>query len=82
MLANYQRGGLGRRLVAAGVTWLTAHDCHSMTLNVLEDNHPARRFYERLGGQYLTTVPFTLSGVTVGEMIYGWQDLSSLAYDE
>ncbi len=42
--------GTGTRLVAATVAWCrTAYPEAGLYLWVLEQNHPARRFYERLG---------------------------------
>ena len=49
-LPAYQRLGIGSKLTAATVRWLTNQGINSMILWVLEDNHPARRFYETLGG--------------------------------
>jgi len=50
-----------------------------MLVWVLVDNHPARRFYEALGGQELRTQPIEIGGVTLEEVAYGWQDIRGLA---
>jgi ribosomal protein S18 acetylase RimI-like enzyme len=45
-----QRGrGIGHALLAAAETQARADDCCKLTLEVLEDNLPARRLYERFG---------------------------------
>lgn len=41
--------GVGARLLAAGVTALVDDGCPSVELNVVHDNTPARRLYERIG---------------------------------
>jgi hypothetical protein len=45
-----------------------------MSLWVLEDNGPARRFYERLGG---TPIAEKRGGLV--EVAYGWSDLRRLS---
>ncbi len=45
-----QRGrGIGQALLAAAEAAARAEDCCKLTLEVLEDNLPARRLYERCG---------------------------------
>jgi GNAT superfamily N-acetyltransferase len=41
--------GIGARLMEAVEAWAAARGYHLVTLNVVEDNRPAYRFYERLG---------------------------------
>lgn len=41
--------GAGRILMEAAEAWARLHGCKLLVLNVLEENHRARRFYERLG---------------------------------
>jgi len=43
---------------------------------VLAANAPARRFYERLGGQYMMTKQ-TVIGIPLEEAAYGWSDIQS-----
>ncbi|MGH9054657.1 MAG: GNAT family N-acetyltransferase [Acidimicrobiales bacterium] len=43
------RQGLGRRLLEQAVEQLRQHGNQEVTLWVLGDNHPARRFYEAMG---------------------------------
>ena len=51
ILEEYQRIGLGRRLFSSVTRRLLADGFNSMLLWVLEDNRPAIRFYESLGGE-------------------------------
>jgi GNAT superfamily N-acetyltransferase len=46
---DHQGAGTGRRLITAAREALTAAGFAEMRLWVLTENHPARRFYERLG---------------------------------
>ncbi len=41
--------GAGRALMAAAESWAREHGYRFVTLNVVERNAPAQRFYERLG---------------------------------
>jgi|HigsolmetaAR203D_1030402.scaffolds.fasta_scaffold02116_11 GNAT superfamily N-acetyltransferase len=68
--------GLGRRLMTRMAAWLVGHDFRSAFVLVLKDNHPARRFYERLGGELCYESPFSLDGEMLVEVGYGWRDLS------
>jgi GNAT superfamily N-acetyltransferase len=65
------RGGVGRALMDYAVAELTAQGYAPLVLWVLEDNLPARRFYERVGfrpdgGRHL----FEVGGVWLPELRY------------
>ncbi len=79
LLQQHQNRGLGRRLVSAAAHSLQQHGFSSMLLWVLEDNHPARRFYESLGGQRLGSKTVTIGGADLQEVSYGWKDITHLA---
>ena len=79
LLEEYQRMGIGRRLVSAVAQRLLVDGLSSMLLWVLEDNHPARRFYESLGGQQVGCQTITIGGLDIVEVSYGWKDISVLA---
>jgi ribosomal protein S18 acetylase RimI-like enzyme len=81
ILQSYQGQGIGRRLVRIFAGQLLQAGMKSMLLWVFAQNHPSRRFYETLGGQYLKTAQFELAGVTLQEVAYGWQDISVLLRD-
>ena len=49
VLAGQRGRGIGHALLAAAEADALAYGCCKLTLEVLEDNHPARRLYERFG---------------------------------
>ena len=82
LLPEYKRQGIGRSLFSAVVTILKDQGCNSVFLWVLEDNHPARKFYEALGGELSAKQPIELSDSKLTEVAYGWKDISRLEYLE
>lgn len=74
VLQGYQKMGLGRRLVEAGVQLLLANGMTNMLIWVLREN-PFRRFYEALGGKYLREREIDIRGQNLPEVAYGWDDL-------
>jgi GNAT superfamily N-acetyltransferase len=79
ILERSQRKGVGRRLTAAVAKRLLQDGMGSMLVWVLEQNSPARRFYEKLGGALVREQDITIGGATLGEVAYGWDDISALA---
>ena len=79
LLQEHQTQGLGRRLVSAVANSLLAHGINSMLLWVLEDNRPACRFYESLGGDPVGRKTVTIGGADLQEVSYGWSDIAALA---
>jgi GNAT superfamily N-acetyltransferase len=77
LLADSRRIGIGRRLVAAVAKQLVEADCHSMLVWVLADN-PSRRFYESLGGKFVTEKVVEIGGARLIEVAYGWHDIRQL----
>ena len=45
----------------------------------LEDNLPACKFYESLGGERVSRKMISFGDVELPEVSYGWKDLSNLA---
>ena len=80
VLDSAQGRGHGRRLVQAVVQGLREMDLGDMIVWVLRDNHPARRFYERLGGVYVRSQPITIGSAQLQEVSYGWRSLDDLTY--
>ena len=78
ILEECQRMGLGRRLVSRVTLRLLADGFDSMLLWVLEDNHPAIRFYESLGGERVGRKTITIRGVDLVEIAYGWREITDL----
>jgi ribosomal protein S18 acetylase RimI-like enzyme len=75
-----QRRGFGRELVRATVGGLREMGLADMIIWVLTDNHPARAFYERLGGVYVRSQPITIGDATLEEVGYGWRRLDDVRY--
>ncbi|CAA9588708.1 MAG: hypothetical protein AVDCRST_MAG88-4435 [uncultured Thermomicrobiales bacterium] len=78
LLAGWQGGGIGRRLVRRVAERLADGGMRAMLVWVLKDNYPARGFYEALGGRYLREKTIEIAGVTLDEIAYGWADTLSL----
>jgi ribosomal protein S18 acetylase RimI-like enzyme len=79
LLKQAQGQGTGRKLMQAATQELIRRGHRSMMLWVLQDNTPARKFYEALGGQYLYEKPIEIGEQMLIEVAYGWKDLNSLA---
>jgi ribosomal protein S18 acetylase RimI-like enzyme len=78
LLASHQGRGWGRRLVTQAVERLRSDGYTSLLIWVLTDNHPARRFYEALGGQYVRTQPLQIGPDALTEVAYGWDETRPL----
>jgi ribosomal protein S18 acetylase RimI-like enzyme len=72
LLRDYQRRGLGTRMVAAAVDRLVEHGLSSMALFTEPDNEPACNFYDKLGGAR------QLNDRGEFEGMFGWLDLQQL----
>jgi ribosomal protein S18 acetylase RimI-like enzyme len=78
ILDEAQGRGHGRRLVQAVAGGLRELGLRDMIVWVLRDNHPARRFYERLGGTYVRVQPITIGSSLLQEVSYGWKSLDDV----
>lgn len=74
ILKNYQRDGLGRKLVQTLVDWLKDNKFNQMLVWVIADN-PAKYFYEKLGAKYLGEKQLEIEGKKLDEYVYIWDDL-------
>ena len=72
LLRDYQRRGLGKRMVGAAVDRLLQHGLTSMALFTETDNEPACNFYEQIGGERQLNESGKFEGM------YGWRDLRTL----
>lgn len=72
LLREYQRRGLGKRLVTAAVDRLLEGGLTSIALFTEADNEPACNFYEQLGGERQLNERGDFEGM------YGWADLRKL----
>ena len=79
VLKGHQRRGLGRRLFSAMARYFISQGIDSMLLWVLEDNHPARRFYESMGGEHVDEKTITIGSTDLIEVAYGWKDITEIA---
>jgi GNAT superfamily N-acetyltransferase len=77
LLAQHQGKGMGRHLVISLVHRLLQEGMRGLLLWVLAAN-PARKFYERLGGQLVYEKIVTIGGVALLEVAYGWRDVHAL----
>jgi ribosomal protein S18 acetylase RimI-like enzyme len=80
VLARAQRRGIGRRLMAHAAKALAARGLTAAGLWVVEDNAPARRFYEALQGRPFKTRVDSMAGRTLRGIAYGWEALAVLTY--
>jgi GNAT superfamily N-acetyltransferase len=75
---DFQRAGLGRRLVGAVVEAQRAQAATGLLTWVIAGNRAARAFYEGLGGELIVEQPFQWDGMDLVEAGYGWRDLNTL----
>jgi phosphoribosylanthranilate isomerase len=78
VLTRAQRHGVGRRLMAAMAHDLLAQGHVSGSLWVIEQNAPARRFYEALGGREIARREQQRDGFGAIGVAYGWENLAVL----
>lgn len=78
LLPEYQRRGIGSKLMVASARRLVSRGFNSMILWVLEANHPSRRFYEALSGAWCGERQTQIAGADLPEVAYGWSDLAML----
>jgi GNAT superfamily N-acetyltransferase len=77
VLKEYQRRGIGVKLVKMVVERLLEKDINSMIVWVLKDN-PNSKFYEILGGIYAGQKMFEKVGVESVAIAYGWDDICQI----
>jgi ribosomal protein S18 acetylase RimI-like enzyme len=75
LLEHVQKQGIGREMVKVLAVELQKMGLKSILVWVLKDN-PARRFYEKLGGDYVDAK--YLEGLRLDEVAYGWKDIGAL----
>lgn len=79
LLRTAQRRGIGRLLMQTAAADLKGRGFRAASLWVLRDNMPARRFYERLGGELVGEKRDMRPEGELVEVAYGWRDLAQLA---
>jgi ribosomal protein S18 acetylase RimI-like enzyme len=75
---EFQRAGIGRRLVAAVAGAQREHGAHGLIVWVIAGNKGARAFYEALGATLLVEQPFEWEGMPLVETGYGFADIDAL----
>jgi GNAT superfamily N-acetyltransferase len=73
ILKEYQKQGIGKKLVAEYVKILKSENVNSMIIWVLEDNN-SKAFYEKLGGEKVAEKTFNF-GKELKVVGYGWENL-------
>jgi GNAT superfamily N-acetyltransferase len=76
---EFQRAGLGRRLVGAVAEAQRKHGATGLLTWVIAGNRDARAFYEKLGGELVVEQPFEWDGMDLVEAGYAWRDPAALA---
>lgn len=75
---DYLYGGVGRMLMSTVGTLVAPLGMTSLFAWVLRENHPARRFYESLGGVVVDERVEEMDGAALMEVAYGYNDLDDL----
>src|SRR5205085_1031471 len=78
VLKEHVGRGMGRALALAVARRLERLGMRSMVLWVLEENTPARRFYESLGGQLGGERDLEIGGLTLKEVASMWDDITKV----
>jgi len=78
VLRAAQGAGVGRALMRGAARMLRAQGAGSLMVFVLTRNAPARRFYERLGGETFAEVTSSGWGADLTETAYRWTDIAVL----
>jgi len=71
VLKNYQRRGIGRKLVENLARRFNNFGIHSMLVQVLKQN-PYRNFYQKINGVHLKTQGLPFAGELLYVEYYGW----------
>jgi ribosomal protein S18 acetylase RimI-like enzyme len=80
LLEDYQRQGLGKKLVLQLTEVLKEQKFKNMLVWVLNDN-PSKRFYESLNPEKVDEKTINIGGVDLVEVAYGWSHLSAFVTD-
>lgn len=78
VLRAFQGRTLGARLLSTMACSMQASGMQAASLWVLRDNTPARRFYERYGGQVIAEREDRRQEGILFEVAYGWRDLTDI----
>ena len=76
-MSDWQRRGIGRKLVSCAALELKKQGAKSLLIAVQEDN-PNKKFYEYLGRQLVGKRPLDWEGYATREFLFGWQNIEVL----
>jgi ribosomal protein S18 acetylase RimI-like enzyme len=74
LVQKAHRQGIGQALTQTALHYLQTAGHTHVRIEVMKDNWPAIRFYERMGATFHQEAQFEMSGVALTELIYGWHD--------
>ncbi|WP_409301103.1 GNAT family N-acetyltransferase [Peribacillus sp. SCS-155] len=77
ILQNYQRKGIGKSLIKRLLKELRSQGYVNLIIWALKDNHN-RSFYESFGGTIKKTKPFLVSGASLTEVGYVWENIDEV----
>ena len=78
LLDEAKRQGIGANFMREMAEQLAANGYTSLQVNVLEQNTPARRFYEKLGGKLVKNGLFKFEGFELPDVTYVWDRIETL----
>ena len=76
-LQEYQRQGLGRKMIKAVIHELMKMEHQNLIIWALKDN-PSCGFYRALGGQVITEKTVKMAGIELIEVGFGWEDIHDI----
>jgi ribosomal protein S18 acetylase RimI-like enzyme len=79
VLKQFQRRGIGEKLVTSLATRLNQDGIYSMLVRVLKLN-PYRRFYQKINGTYIKAERLPFAGEIMDVEAYGWLDTTLISY--
>ncbi|PLR94143.1 GNAT family N-acetyltransferase [Bacillus sp. T33-2] len=77
ILKEYQKQGLGQKLLLPLLDFLNSRDIDNMLVWVFRDNN-SRGFYQTLGGKLYKEGEFEIGGAKVTEQAYAWDNITRL----
>lgn len=78
VLSDYYGHGIGRAMMARMAMWLASRGYNALFAAVLQQNHAARAFYRRLGGERCGEGKIVMGGKELIQEAFGWRDLAVL----
>jgi ribosomal protein S18 acetylase RimI-like enzyme len=74
LVQKAHRQGIGQALTRTALNYLQSAGHTGVRVEMMKDNWPAIRFYERMGATFRAEEQFEMSGVALTELVYGWDD--------